>query len=96
MIYNKDLVHHYHNFKEPVIELLLNNGYRKVKEDTETDDYGSVHSIYFNDSHHFMLFWDGEEAFGGVEKYEGNNQWKMLRPIVPESENKISQLSKTI
>jgi hypothetical protein len=32
-----------------------------------------------------MINWDGEEGFGSVESWQGNNIWVMLEPIVPES-----------
>ncbi|WP_394224511.1 hypothetical protein [Alteromonas gracilis] len=38
-----------------------------------------------------MLFWNGEEGFGGVEKYKGNGLWEMLEPIVPESGEDLFQ-----
>jgi hypothetical protein len=84
-------MHEYHKIKKPIVELLLNNGYRECTKDTETDYCGSMQCIYANGKSRFMLFWDGEEGFGGVEEYKGNGQWEMLKPIVPESGEDLFQ-----
>ena len=94
-------MHEYHKIKKPIVELLLSNDFQEVSKDTEIDYCGSIQSIYANGNFRFMLFWDGEEGFGGAEIYKGNGQWEMLKPIIPESsegqfQKNISELLLTI
>ena len=59
-------------------------GYEEDKPDTEVDYCGSMHCIYASGTKRFMIQWDGEEGFGSVEYWQGDNIWVMLEPIVPE------------
>ena len=78
-------MHEYHKIKNAVVESLSTFGYKEDKPDTELDYCGSMHCIYACGEKRFMIQWDGEEGFGSVESWQGNNTWSMLEPIVPES-----------
>ncbi len=67
-----------------IVEQLSTAGYEEDKPDTELDYCGSMHCIYALGEKRFMIQWDGEEGFGSVESWQGNNSWVMLEPIVPE------------
>lgn len=77
-------MHEYHKIKSNISCLLYEAGYEEDKPDTEIDYYGSVHCIYALGEKRFMIQWDGEEGFGSVKSWQGNNTWVMLEPIVPE------------
>jgi hypothetical protein len=77
-------MHEYHKIKDSLIDLLYQAGYKEDKPDTELDYCGSVHCIYASGEKRFMIQWDGEEGFGSVEPWQGNNVWTMPEPIVPE------------
>lgn len=76
-------MHEYHKIKNEVVGFLSQAGYKEDKPDTELDYCGSVHCIYASGEKRFMIQWDGEECFGSVESWLGDNTWKMLEPIVP-------------
>jgi hypothetical protein len=82
-------MHEYYKIKEPLQELFLENGLVLDVADMNVDYYGSVQSIFASDKFRFMIFWDGEEGFGGVEKYLGDGQWEMLEPTIPESKESV-------
>ena len=77
-------MHEYHKIKSSIAEILSKAGYEEDKPDTDLDYCGSMHCIYASDDKRFMIQWDGEEGFGSVESWQGNNTWVMLEPIVPE------------
>ncbi|MED5523773.1 MAG: hypothetical protein VX447_03345 [Pseudomonadota bacterium] len=77
-------MHEYHKLKNALVQILSEQGYKEDKPDTDLDYCGSVHSIYAHGEKRFMIEWDGEEGFGAVEQWMGNNSWAMLKPIVPE------------
>jgi hypothetical protein len=77
-------MHEYYKIKDALVEILSPLGYIEDKPDTELDCYGSMHCIYVSGEKRFMIQWDGEEGFGAVEEWQGNNMWSMLEPIVPE------------
>ncbi|MCR8924337.1 hypothetical protein NO559_16300 [Dasania sp. GY-MA-18] len=79
------MMHEYHKIKNAVVELISPLGYQEDKPDTELDYCGSMHSIYASGEKRFMIQWDGEEGFGSVEIWQGNNTWVLLKPIVPEA-----------
>ncbi len=81
-------MHEYYKLKSRVAEILVKEGYKEVKPDTDIDYCGSIHSIYALSDSRFMIQWDGEERFGSVEIWEGGS-WKMLEPIVPEGSAQI-------
>ena len=78
-------MHEYYKIKQPLEQLFLENGLVLDVEDKNVDYCGSMQSIYASDKFRFMVFWDGEEGFGGVEQYHGDGNWEMLKPTVPES-----------
>jgi hypothetical protein len=78
-------MHEYHKIKKAVVELISPLGYQEDKPDTELDYCGSMHCIYVSGEKRFMIQWDGEEGFGSVESWQGNNTWALLDPIVPEA-----------
>lgn len=77
-------MHEYHKIKRNIAEILTKAGYEEDKPDTELDYCGSMHCIYASGEKRFMIQWDGEEGFGSVGSWHGNNTWVMLEPIVPE------------
>ncbi|WP_346837034.1 hypothetical protein [Microbulbifer sp. SAOS-129_SWC] len=77
-------MHEYHKIKSNIAGLLLESGYSEDKPDTEIGYCGSMHCIYASGEKRFMIQWDGEEGFGSVESWQGDNTWVMLEPIVPE------------
>ena len=78
-------MHEYQKIKTIIVDLLSKAGYEEDKPDTNLDCYGSIHCIYAAGESRFMIQWDGEEGFGSVESWQGDNSWVMLEPIVPES-----------
>jgi hypothetical protein len=58
--------------------------YEEVIIDKETDEMGSVYSIFTLVEKRFLLQWDGEEYFFSIEKWE-NEQWSMLKNKVLKS-----------
>lgn len=78
-------MHEYYKIKQPLQQLFLENGLKLDVEDAQVDYCGSMQSIFASDKFRFIIFWDGEEGFGGVERYHGDGKWEMLEPTIPES-----------
>ncbi|EHK6028777.1 hypothetical protein IO699_004987 [Vibrio parahaemolyticus] len=82
----------YHKIKNEVSNILIPLGLSESKSDTETDMYGSVYCIYSCGEKRVMIEWNGEEGFGSVSLWQGNNNWVSLEPIVLEgSESEFTQ-----
>lgn len=77
-------MHEYRVIKERLAVPLAEAGLEEVVGDTEWDVYGSVRSVFASEANRVLVGWDGEEGFGYVETWEGDNQWRMLRAKVPE------------
>ena len=94
-------MHEYQKIKSVIVALLSRAGYTEDKPDTELDYCGSIHCIYASGEKRFLIQWDGEEGFGFVESWQGNNSWVMLEPIIPEStqqefNNKLKALCQVV
>ena len=77
-------MHEYQIIKRRLAPVLNGSGLHEAVPDRSLDVYGSVHSIYASNVARVAVGWDGEEGFGYVETWEGNNVWRMLDSKVPE------------
>jgi hypothetical protein len=94
-------MHEYHKIKNAVVEILVPQGFEEISPDKEIDYYGSLMCIYAKSEKRFMIQWDGEEGYGAVERWLGNNSWEMLSPLVVENtdalfNDQLQQLCSTI
>lgn len=81
-------MHEYFRIKEPLRKLFVENGLVEDVEDKKVDCYGSMQSIFASKEHRFMIFWNGEDGLGGVERYFGDGRWEVLEPVVIEANDK--------
>ena len=77
-------MHEYQIIKQRLAPVLNGAALREVVPDRSLDVCGSVHSIFASDAARVAVGRDGEEGFGYVEAWEGDNVWRMLDSIVPE------------
>lgn len=78
-------MHEYFKIKEPLKTLFIEKGLVEDGEDLSVDYYGSMQSIYASKDYRFMIFWNGEDGLGGVERYFGDGRWEVLEPVVIEA-----------
>jgi hypothetical protein len=78
-------MHEYFKIKKPLRTLFIENGLIEDVEDLNVDYYGSMQSIFASKDFRFMIFWNGEDGLGGVERYLGDGRWEVLDPVVTEA-----------
>ncbi|MBF7074607.1 hypothetical protein ISG33_14470 [Glaciecola sp. MH2013] len=94
-------MHEYFELKEQIVNLLTRNGFDETHPHTNSDVYGSMYCVYSKNDERFMIEWDGEEGFGNVQRWLGDNQWEILKPLIVESsreafDSQINALLKVI
>ena len=83
----------YEILKKEVLLILVELGFQEEVSDRELDTIGSKQAIFVRGETRIMLEWDGEEKFGGIDYWDGED-WKEVGEGIPAFDD--DQFSKNL